>query len=82
MPEEPIHLKGAPLLDIRDLKIEATVYPPDEDPHDITIVDGVSLTLHKGKVLGLIGESCRPWPMAGVAFGSPAAKCWSTVATC
>lgn len=27
MPEEPIHLKGAPLLDIRDLKIEATVYP-------------------------------------------------------
>lgn len=57
MPEEPIHLKGAPLLDIRDLKIEATVYPPDEDPHDITIVDGVSLSLHKGKVLGLIGES-------------------------
>ena len=57
MPEEQIHLKGAPLLEIRNLKIEATVYPPDEDPHDITIVDGISLTLHKGKVLGLIGES-------------------------
>src|SRR5690606_23262061 len=47
----------APLLDIRDLKIEATVYPPGEDPHDITIVDGVSFTLKRGRVLGLIGES-------------------------
>jgi peptide/nickel transport system ATP-binding protein len=45
------------LLDIRDLKIEATVYPPGEESRDITIVDGVSLTLEKGKVLGLIGES-------------------------
>jgi peptide/nickel transport system ATP-binding protein len=46
-----------PLLDIRNLKIEATVYPPDEAPHEIVIVDDVSLTLEKGKVLGLIGES-------------------------
>jgi peptide/nickel transport system ATP-binding protein len=46
-----------PLLEIRNLRIEATVYPPDEDPHDIVIVDGVSLKLEKGKVLGLIGES-------------------------
>ncbi|MCG6857319.1 MAG: ABC transporter ATP-binding protein [Salaquimonas sp.] len=45
------------LLDIRNLRIEATVYPPGEDPHDIVIVDDVSLTLEKGKVLGLIGES-------------------------
>ena len=45
------------LLEIRDLKIEATVYPPDEPPQDVTIVDGVSLTVEKGKVLGLIGES-------------------------
>ena len=45
------------LLDIRNLRIEATVYPPDEAPHDITIVDDVSLKLEKGKVLGLIGES-------------------------
>lgn len=47
----------SPLLEIRDMRIEATVYPPGEAPHDITIVDGVSLTLQKGKVLGLIGES-------------------------
>ncbi len=45
------------LLDIRNLKIEARVYPPGEAPRDVTIVDGVSLTLARGKVLGLIGES-------------------------
>ena len=45
------------LLDIRNLRIEATVYPPDEDPHDIVIVDDVSVSVEKGKVLGLIGES-------------------------
>ena len=45
------------LLDIRNLRIEATVYPPGEDPKNIVIVEDVSLTLAKGKVLGLIGES-------------------------
>lgn len=45
------------LLDIRNLKIEATVRPPSEKPHDITIVEGINVTLEKGKVLGLIGES-------------------------
>ena len=45
------------LLEIRNLRIEATAYPPGEAPQDIVIVDGVSLTLQKGKVLGLIGES-------------------------
>ncbi|TWF43382.1 ABC transporter ATP-binding protein [Neorhizobium alkalisoli] len=45
------------LLSIRNLKIEATSYPPGEPPKRITIVDGVSLDLQKGKVLGLIGES-------------------------
>ncbi|MCB1336363.1 MAG: ABC transporter ATP-binding protein [Maritimibacter sp.] len=45
------------LLDVRNLKIAATVYPPGEKPHDIEIVHGVSFTLEKGKVLGLIGES-------------------------
>lgn len=45
------------LLSIRDLKIEATSYPPGEAPKRITIVDGVSFDLEKGKVLGLIGES-------------------------
>ncbi len=46
-----------PLLDIEGLKIEATSYPPGEAPRNITIVDGVSLTLQQGCVLGLIGES-------------------------
>ena len=45
------------LLDVRDLKIEATIYPPGEEPRQVTIVDGVSLKLQRGKVLGLIGES-------------------------
>jgi peptide/nickel transport system ATP-binding protein len=48
---------GAPLLDIRNLRIEATVYPPGEDPETIVIVDDVSFQLEKGRVLGLIGES-------------------------
>jgi peptide/nickel transport system ATP-binding protein len=46
-----------PLLVVRDLKIEATIHPPGEPSRDVTIVDGVSFTLGKGKVLGLIGES-------------------------
>lgn len=45
------------LLEIRNLKVEATVYSPGEKPRDVTIVDGVSLALKRGKVLGLIGES-------------------------
>ena len=45
------------LLDVRNLKIGATVYPPGEAPKDIEIVHGVSFQLEKGKVLGLIGES-------------------------
>ncbi|WP_099864184.1 ABC transporter ATP-binding protein [Pararhizobium haloflavum] len=47
----------ASLLSVRDLKIEATAYPPGEPPKDITIVDGISFDVEKGKVLGLIGES-------------------------
>ncbi|MFK7861205.1 MAG: ABC transporter ATP-binding protein [Granulosicoccus sp.] len=46
-----------PLLDVRNLQISATVYPTDAKPHNVTIVDNVSFTLDKGKVLGLIGES-------------------------
>ncbi|MDC7745326.1 ABC transporter ATP-binding protein [Rhizobium binxianense] len=45
------------LLSVRNLKIEATSYPPSEPPKRVTIVDGVSFDLKKGKVLGLIGES-------------------------
>ena len=46
-----------PLLQVRGLKIGATVYPPGEKPHDIEIVHGVDFDLEAGKVLGLIGES-------------------------
>ncbi len=45
------------LLSVRNLKIEATSYPPGEPPKNVTIVEGVSFDLQKGKVLGLIGES-------------------------
>ncbi|TIM70821.1 MAG: ABC transporter ATP-binding protein, partial [Mesorhizobium sp.] len=45
------------LLDIRNLRIEATVFPPGEAPKNIVLVHDVSLSLEKGKVLGLIGES-------------------------
>ena len=46
-----------PLLEVRNLRIEATIHPPGEPSRDVIIVDGVSFTLGKGKVLGLIGES-------------------------
>ncbi|HEV7414705.1 MAG TPA: ABC transporter ATP-binding protein, partial [Tianweitania sediminis] len=49
--------KDGPLLDIRNLRIEATVYPPGEQPRNVVLVDDVSLKLERGKVLGLIGES-------------------------
>ncbi len=45
------------LLDIRNLRIEATIYPDGEPAQNLVIVEDVSLTLEKGKVLGLIGES-------------------------
>ncbi|WP_457938960.1 ABC transporter ATP-binding protein [Mesorhizobium sp. 10J20-29] len=49
--------KQDPLLDIRKLRIEATVFPPGEAPKNIVLVHDVSLSLKRGKVLGLIGES-------------------------
>ncbi len=45
------------LLDIRNLKIEATSYPPGEPPRHVVLVDDVSVAVEKGRVLGLIGES-------------------------
>ena len=45
------------LLEFRNLKIEATSYPPGEPPKHVVLVDGVSVSVEKGKVLGLIGES-------------------------
>ena len=37
------------LLSVKGLKIEATAYPPGEPPKDITIVEGVSFEVEKGK---------------------------------
>ncbi|MER9095043.1 ABC transporter ATP-binding protein [Mesorhizobium sp. M0700] len=54
---KPGQPKSGLLLDIRNLRIEATVFPPGEPPKNIVLVHDVSLTLEKGKVLGLIGES-------------------------
>ena len=45
------------LLSIKGLVIEATSYPPGEPPKNVTLVHGVDLTLARGRVLGLIGES-------------------------
>ncbi len=45
------------ILSVRNLKIEATSYPPGEPPKTVTLVEDVGFTLEKGKVLGLIGES-------------------------
>lgn len=46
-----------PLLSFKNLKIEATAYPPGEAPRHVVLVDGVSVSVEKGRVLGLIGES-------------------------
>ncbi|MFA9230623.1 MAG: ABC transporter ATP-binding protein [Microgenomates group bacterium] len=45
------------MLDIRHLRIEATSFPPGEAPRNVVLVDDVSVSVQKGKVLGLIGES-------------------------
>jgi len=45
------------LLDIKNLRIAATIYPPNEPAKELVIVESIDLTLEKGKVLGLIGES-------------------------
>ncbi len=62
----------ADLLDIRNLKIEATSYPPGEKPRRVILVDDVSVSLQKGRVLGLIGESGAGKStigLAAMAFG-------------
>jgi peptide/nickel transport system ATP-binding protein len=45
------------LLSVKNLKIEATSYPPGEPPKTVTLAENVSFDVQKGKVLGLIGES-------------------------
>ncbi|MDV6227416.1 ABC transporter ATP-binding protein [Nitratireductor aquimarinus] len=55
--DKPLKTDNRPLLQVRDLRIGATAYPPGEPPRKIEIVKGVSFDLERGKVLGLIGES-------------------------
>ncbi len=45
------------MLEIKGLRIEATAYPPGEAPRHVVLVDDVSVSVAKGRVLGLIGES-------------------------
>ncbi len=61
-----------PLLEIRNLKIEATAYPPGEPPRHVVLVEDVSVSVQKGRVLGLIGESGAGKStigLAAMAFG-------------
>ncbi len=45
------------LLDVRHLQISVLTHPTEGKPVDQVIVDDISFTLAKGRVLGLIGES-------------------------
>ena len=45
------------LLSVEGLRIDATSYPPGLPAKTVTLVDRVSFTLARGKVLGLIGKS-------------------------
>jgi hypothetical protein len=73
------------LLEIRNLHIEGH-YEDAWHP----LIKGIDLTLQRGEVLGLIGESgqasrpsaCRPWAIPETAAKSPAARCISTASTC
>ncbi len=61
-----------PLLEIKNLRIEATAYPPGEPPRHVVLVDDVSVSVQKGRVLGLIGESGAGKStigLASMAFG-------------
>ncbi len=53
----PEALPNNSLLSVKNLKIEATSYPPGEPPKTVSLVENVSFDVQKGKVLGLIGES-------------------------
>ncbi|MFV2054057.1 ABC transporter ATP-binding protein [Aliiroseovarius sp. YM-037] len=46
-----------PLLQMRDLRIETEVNPRDKNARPVEILKGIDLTLNRGEVLGLIGES-------------------------
>ncbi len=52
-------MKGAPILDVRDLKVYYPVHAGVLLRHigDVKAVDGVSFVLHEGETLGFVGES-------------------------
>ena len=56
-----------PVLRVRDLTIKALVSPRGKKSYEVTIVDGLSLSLDRGKVLGLIGESGAGKSTVGLA---------------
>ncbi|RUW48012.1 ABC transporter ATP-binding protein [Mesorhizobium sp. M1A.F.Ca.ET.072.01.1.1] len=55
------------LLEIRSLRIEAAVHSPGTSPQKVVLVDGISLQLERGKVMGLIGESGAGKSTVGLA---------------
>ena len=66
-----------PLLEFRNLRIGATAYPPGEPPRNLVLVDDVSVSLARGRVLGLIGESGAGKSTIGlssVAYGRGAVR--------
>ena len=75
------------ILRIEGLRIEART---NEDAPAKLIVEDVDLVLHRGEVLGLIGNQApanprsvwRPWATRGRAAPSPAARSCSTESIC
>jgi peptide/nickel transport system ATP-binding protein len=51
MAKAPVKDKTGLLLDIRNLRIEATSYPPGEAPRTVTLVENVSLTWRRARCL-------------------------------
>jgi len=69
--------RGEALLEVRGLCIEG-----ESDEVRVKIVKSIDLTLRRGEVLGLIGESgWRPWALPVRAASSRPAAWFSTAST-